>query len=94
VRIYAIGEGSDSQMFDYARIIDAQGREVWRMRYDDSDHAGGSSKNRVVNRVLRMAPGDYELIYRTDDSHAWGDWNAAPPSDASGWGVTLREEKR
>lgn len=93
VRIYALGESSGSEMFDYARIVDAQGREIWRMRYEDTDHAGGASKNRVVNRVLRMAPGDYEVIYRTDDSHAWGDWNATPPRDTGAWGVTLRRER-
>lgn len=93
VRVYAVGEGSSGEMHDYARIVDAQGRDVWRMRYEDTEHAGGAPKNRSVNRVLRLAAGDYELIYRTDGSHAWGDWNSVPPTDARGWGVTLRRER-
>lgn len=93
VRIYAVGEGSGGEMFDYARILDVEGREVWRMRYEDTDHAGGSSKNRSINRVIRLSPGRYEVIYRTDDTHAWGDWNSTPPADARSWGVTLRRER-
>jgi hypothetical protein len=92
VRIYALGEGQSGEMFDYARIVDASGRDVWRMRYEDTNDAGGSRKNRRVNRVISLGAGDYELIYRTDDSHAWGGWNSAPPSDPTSWGVTLRRE--
>jgi len=90
VRVYALGEGSSGEMYDYARIMDATGREVWRMRYEDTVHAGGSGKNRRVNTVLHLAAGAYDVIYRTDDSHAWDDWNSTRPSDPESWGVTVR----
>ncbi len=93
VRVYAIGEGTGETMHDYARIVDGSGREIWRMRYQDTEHAGGARKNRRVNQVVRLAGGEYELIYRTDDSHAWGEWNSTPPQDPSGWGVTLLRER-
>jgi hypothetical protein len=92
VRIYALGEGQSGEMFDFARIVDASGREVWRMRYEDTNDAGGSRKNRRVNRVISLGAGDYEVIYRTDDSHSWGAWNSSAPSDPTSWGVTLRRE--
>jgi hypothetical protein len=29
------------------------------------------------------------VVYRTDDSHAFGEWNAAPPRDPDSWGITV-----
>lgn len=92
VRVYAIGEGQSGQMFDYARIVDERGHEIWRMQYDLTERAGGSRKNRQFNGVVRLPAGAYEVIYRTDDSHAFGRWNASPPTDPRAWGVTLRRE--
>ncbi len=91
VRIYALGEGSDGEMFDYAWIADlATGRRVWQMQYEDTEHAGGADKNRVFEGSIRLSKGEYEVAYRSDDSHAFGAWNSTPPRDFSNWGVTLR----
>jgi hypothetical protein len=90
VRIYALGEGVGEQMVDYAYITNARnGRRVWEMRYEDTEHAGGAEKNRVFDGAIRLAAGEYELVYRTDDSHAFGSWNAARPRDFPSWGVTV-----
>ena len=90
VRVYAIGEGSDDQMYDYAWIQDANSREiVWEMRYRATEHAGGASKNRQVNETVRLPAGDYILHYRSDGSHSFGDWNADPPDDPNHWGATV-----
>jgi hypothetical protein len=90
VRVYAIGEGSDGEMFDYAWIEEARtGRRVWEMRFDETEHAGGAEKNRQLDRVVRLAAGEYILHYQTDDSHSFGDWNDDPPMDRESWGVTL-----
>jgi hypothetical protein len=90
VRVYAIGEGRDDDMFDYAWIENARTRErVWEMRYDETEHAGGANKNRQANAVLRLGAGEYILHYRSDDSHSYGDWNAAAPFDPAHWGVTV-----
>lgn len=93
IRIHAVGEGQSGEMFDYARIVDARGSDVWRMRFEDTNHAGGSRKNRVVNAVIPLDAGEYEVIYRTDDSHAYGEWNASPPADPNSWGVLVRRER-
>lgn len=90
VRVYAIGEASGNRLVDYAWITNAAtGATVWEMRYADSEHAGGDQKNRVVDRAVRLEKGDYVLHYRSDDSHSYGDWNAAAPYDAGHWGVTV-----
>ncbi len=89
MRVYAIGEGGAGEMYDYAWIEDAGGNVVWRMAYSDTDHAGGAQKNRVFDRILRISAGEYRLVYQSDDSHSFGDWNAAAPEDTYSYGVTI-----
>ncbi len=89
VRVYAIGEGRDDKMFDYGWITDTKGRKVWRMRYADTRHAGGAMKNRMVNETVQLSAGTYTLHFRTDDSHAYEDWNDDPPRDPAHWGISV-----
>ncbi len=90
IRIYALGEGSDGEMYDYGWIENSKsGKVVWEMTYRMSEHAGGSSKNRMVNNVIGLPAGNYTVYFQTDGSHAFGDWNSAPPSDPENWGMTV-----
>jgi hypothetical protein len=88
VRIYAVGEGS-GEMFDYGMIQDSSGQTTWQMRYDETEPAGGASKNRRVDRTLALDAGTYTLRFKTDGSHGWDNWNAEPPDDPLAYGVTL-----
>ncbi len=90
VRVYAIGEGSGGEMYDYAWIEDvAAGRAVWEMTYRTTEHAGGARKNRLFNGGLVLPSGSYILHYETDGSHSAEEWNAEAPDDPFSWGVTL-----
>jgi len=90
VRIYAIGEGRDGEMFDYGWIEDASTRKVvWEMTYRQTEHAGGASKNRLFDDVIRLKKGEYFVYYETDDSHSFNDWNDSPPDDPVNWGITI-----
>ncbi|MEP5613006.1 MAG: hypothetical protein ABJP45_12195 [Cyclobacteriaceae bacterium] len=89
VRVLAIGEGSDGDMHDYGYIRDESGRTIWEMEYRDSDHAGGSSKNREFNERLTLKKGTYRVTFRSDGSHSYGRWNASPPSDEEMWGLQI-----
>jgi hypothetical protein len=90
VRIYAVGESSGRDMADYGWIEDARsGRRVWEMTYRITQHAGGASKNRRFDGSVRLPAGEYVVRYETDGSHAFGDWNAAPPDDPEMWGITI-----
>lgn len=90
VHVYALGEGTGGQMHDYGTILDATTRRpVWIMDYDRTGHAGGAEKNRLAEDVVELAPGGYIVRYITDDSHAYGDWNASAPDDEASWGITL-----
>jgi hypothetical protein len=95
VRVEAVGEASDEEMVDGAWIEDARShRRVWSMEYDDTQPAGGADKNREVARTIHLDAGEYILHYRTDDSHAFGAWNADPPNDPARWGVTVSRARR
>ncbi|HQV33724.1 MAG TPA: hypothetical protein PKV71_17695, partial [Calditrichia bacterium] len=90
VRIYALGEGSDGEMFDYGWIEDSSnGKVVWEMTYRRTEHAGGARKNRLFNDLVYLRKGRYVLYFESDDSHSYGDWNSSPPRDPENWGITI-----
>ena len=89
VRIFAIGEGQDGEMFDYGWIENAdKGLPVWEMQGPKTTHAGGAGKNRKVNVVINLPAGNYKLRYKSDDSHAFDHWNSLPP-DVNFWGIAI-----
>ncbi len=93
VRVYALGEAMDRDMYDYGWIEDAgTGKVVWEMTYRMTEHAGGADKNRMVSTVITLQPGEYELHYETDGSHSFNDWNDDPPEDRIHWGITVYKE--
>jgi hypothetical protein len=90
VRVYAIGEGVNDEMVDYAWIVDAtHHRRVWTMRYEDTEPAGGADKNRLFDGTVHLDAGTYLVRYTSDGSHSAGDWNAAPPAEERYWGVSV-----
>lgn len=90
VRIYAIGEGRNGQMFDYGWITSGETpRRVWEMRYAGTEGAGGDPKNRLVDTTLHLDKGSYVVHFVSDGSHSAGDWNAPAPADGSHWGITV-----
>ena len=94
IRIYAIGEGEDHEMFDYGWIEEGStGNRIWEMSYDMTFHAGGARKNRMVNTTIMLDKGEYRLRFVSDDSHSYNNWNADPPDDPTMWGITIYEER-
>ncbi len=94
ILIYAIGEGSRDEMYDYGWIVsDETGRSVWEMTWRNTEPAGGASKNRLFNDTILLQPGDYIVNFITDASHSFNDWNASKPRDPVNWGITVSIEK-
>ncbi len=90
VRVYALGErDSDDDMVDYAWIENEAGQKVWIMKAAETLRAGGANKNRMADVVVDLPMGTYTVHYRSDDSHAYGDWNSDAPRDAEHYGVTV-----
>ena len=90
IRIYAIGEGEWEEMYDYGWIENVDNDEVvWKMTYEKTRWAGGAKKNRKVDTIITLKPGNYEMHYVTDNSHSFNDWNDNPPDDPINWGITI-----
>ena len=89
LRVLVLGEGRDGDMFDYGWIEDSAGTTVWAMKYDETDPAGGSEKNRSFDGVITLPAGNYVLRYHSDGSHSYHDWNADPPEDPESWGISV-----
>lgn len=90
VRVYAIGEGDDGDMFDtgWVKNMDT-GKVVWEMTYRTSEHAGGAHKNRMFNDFILLPKGNYRLYYESDGSHSFMDWNDNPPYDQMNYGIRI-----
>ncbi|HEX2921571.1 MAG TPA: sugar-binding protein [Bacteroidales bacterium] len=69
-----------SVMFDYGWIEDEDGNVMWKMEMKDTKHAGGGTKNRSIDTILNLEPGNYILHYETDESNSPANWDVEPPS--------------
>ncbi len=90
-RLYATGEVSGTQQYDYARLLDENGTVLWEMTGDATVAAGGAARNRTFDATVHLEPGRYTLHYQSDASH---DYDSFSPGDAptypNAWGVILR----
>jgi hypothetical protein len=59
------------------------------MERDRTRQAGGAVKNRLFDEMVSLPKGTYTLRFKTDESHAYGDWNDDPPFDPEHYGVTV-----
>ncbi|MBN4076104.1 hypothetical protein JYT16_00140 [Gemmatimonas aurantiaca] len=92
LKIRANGEYSESGniFVDAGWIVDANSRErVWEMDKWSTRYSGGGRKNRGVSDEITLPAGDYLVYFVTDDSHSFGEWNAAPPYDPFNYGLSL-----
>jgi len=92
VHLVALGEYDTSghEFADYAWISKPGVSEpVWEMTRRNTVPGGGDEKNRLFDGEVELEAGEYELFYTTDDSHAFGEWNAGAPIDPESWGVTM-----
>jgi len=71
VRVFAIGEGQGTEMFDYGWIENATtGKRVWEMKQPETKHAGGASKNRIIDVLVPLEIGKYRLRYKRGSRNA------------------------
>jgi len=91
VRVYGIGERDNRyDLADYGWIVNAKNRErVWTMEGRNTEHAGGATKNRMVDEIITLPAGNYIAYYQTDGSHSYHDWNSDPPFDEEYYGLTV-----
>lgn len=96
IRILCVGEqGYSRDMVDYGWIIDADTKEiVWEMKREDTEYAGGAKKNRMIDEVFTIDPGNYIVYFVTDDSHSYRRWNDTRPYEPENWGITIWPDKK
>ncbi|MFW5972548.1 MAG: hypothetical protein ACOCTG_01035, partial [Bacteroidota bacterium] len=97
VHVEAVGEITLSNRYDYGWIEDAEsGRILWEMTYGNTTAAGGDSRNRRFDGVIKLPPGSYVAIYQSDFSHAYGDFRSQEeePDDPRAWGMIIRQPDR
>lgn len=91
LHIIALGEyGYNDEFVDYGWIENADNSEkVWEMTEDNTEHAGGASKNRKFDGIVTLPAGKYMVYYVSDDSHSYRHWNSSAPVDQEMWGITV-----
>jgi hypothetical protein len=93
IRIYALGEGRDGEMFDFGWIEDAKSDDIiWEMTYRKTRHGGGDKKNRLVDTHIFLDKGTYNVYFVTDGSHSFPEFNASRPDNPQKWGITITRE--
>jgi hypothetical protein len=84
LRIRAVGEILLTDRYDYGWITDERADDlVWEMTRSNTEPAGGSRKNRRLDRTITLPAGTYTVHFQTDDSHAYGDFSQGSPADPS-----------
>ncbi len=78
-------------MYDYGWLENADGKEIWKLKYKESRHAGGADKNRMQIWEGTLEAGSYNLHYISDDSHSYGTWNESEPNNPNMWGIQIFE---
>jgi hypothetical protein len=92
MRLLAVGEYSAScrGFADAAWITGSETCErVWEMAIANTEPAGGGEKNRRFDKEVELSAGAYTIEVASDATHAYGNWNTAPPYDPESWGLTL-----
>lgn len=91
LHIRAVGEiALSGHRYDYGwieRLPD--GETVWEMNGQNTQPAGGHDKNRRFDGVITLPPGRYVAHFKTDFSHAYGNFDRNAPDDPEAWGITV-----
>jgi len=78
---------------DYGWIENAKGGKIWEMNALDSKYAGGAFKNQYIDTLLSLKKGTYIVRYISDESHSYGNWNAAPP-ETPFYGIVVYQARK
>ena len=92
IRIVALGEISSGGQYDYGWIENSStGNVVWEMTRRNTVHAGGDDHNRRFEGIVELAPGEYVVHFKTDFTHAFGDFGDGAPDNPAEWGIRVEK---
>ncbi|MCB9219755.1 MAG: SpoIIE family protein phosphatase [Ignavibacteriales bacterium] len=86
------GDNNDNLMYDFGWIQNSKNDTIWKINSTSTTyHLGGALKNRIVIDIIDLKPGEYNLLYKSDDSHSYNNWNQDAPLFPEFWGITIVE---
>ena len=90
VLVVSVGEGLGG-MWDYGWLTDSKNDTLFvqKKSTDMYNYFSGNGKNRIYVNLLSLEKGKYNLHYKSDDSHSYGNWNTVPPIDTTWWGIQV-----
>ena len=90
IRVRALGELTSNDRYDFGWIerVDT-GERIWTMTFENTEAAGGDSRNRLFNGLLQLSSGQYAVHFETDPSHAWGSFDDNEPRNSEQWGIAI-----
>ncbi len=74
--------------YDFGRVLQ-NNITVWSPTKDKLKYAGGAEKNQVQIDVIRLQPGNYQLHFHADGTHAFQMWEGESPVYNRQYGITL-----
>lgn len=77
------------KVFDHGWIEDVNGNLIWEMSVANSKYAGGARKNFRADTTILIKSGNYFLCYKSDESHAYNQWDNDPPNSPL-YGIRLQ----
>ncbi len=92
LRAYAVGsfEGGAGEPAAWIEEV-VSGNRVWEMTEANTTPAGGAAMNRRFEGDLTLPPGVYRAGFQAGGGQQYDDWEANPPLDPEGWGLTLTD---
>ncbi len=90
VLIVSVGEGLGG-MWDYGWLTNSNDDTLFvqKKSTDLYNYFSGNGKNRIYIKLVSLDKGKYNLYYKSDDSHSYGNWNTVPPIDTTWWGIQV-----
>ncbi|MEX0821904.1 MAG: hypothetical protein WD021_07145 [Rhodothermales bacterium] len=91
LRLRGVGEISlTAAPYDYGWIENVEtGEIVWQMTWQNTVPAGGDDRNRMFDGTLSLPAGEYAAHFKTDFSHAYGDFGDQAPRRPEWWGLVV-----
>ena len=90
-RIVSLGEITGSgERYDFGQIKNMDtGAVVWDFLLENTKSAGGHDSNRIFDDEVELSPGRYVVSFKTDETHAFNNFDTSPPLSPESWGITI-----
>jgi ligand-binding sensor domain-containing protein/signal transduction histidine kinase len=90
VLIVATGETSANIFVDYGWLMSGIDEKlIWKMKLEETRHAGGDFRNRIQASLITLLPGKYQMYYKSNSNHGYKVWTGYGPDNSELWGIFI-----